>query len=99
MSMYFCGHVHLYCRVTKNNIQQVLIGNGGANTSGFNPKKVDPSVTLNYPTAPVKAPDVRAGYVLFTVDETARTIAAVQKLWNESTGTWEKGDAFVVQGK
>ncbi len=97
VSMYFCGHVHLYCRVMKDNVQQVLIGNGGANPSGFNPKKVDPSVTLNYPTAPMKASDVKAGYALFTVDETARTITAVQKLWNEGTNTWERGDVFAVQ--
>ncbi len=97
VSMYFCGHVHFYCRVTKNNIQQVLIGNGGANPVGFNPKKVDPSVRLNYPSGPMKASAVKAGYVLFTVDEAARTIDAVQKSWNESTGTWERGDTFTLQ--
>jgi hypothetical protein len=97
VSMYFCGHMHFYCRLTKDNIQQVLIGNGGANPADFNPKKVDSSVTLNYPTAPMKASDVKVGYVLFTVDETARTITAVQKLWNEKTGIWERGDAFAVQ--
>lgn len=97
VSMYFCGHVHFYCRVTKENIQQVLIGNGGANPADFDPKKVDPLVTLNYPTAPMKAADVKVGYVLFTVDEAARTITAVQKVWNESTGIWEKRDAFAVR--
>ena len=49
VSMYFCGHVHFYCRVTKDGVQQVLIGNGGANPVDFEPKKVDPTVTLNYP--------------------------------------------------
>ncbi len=97
VSMYFCGHVHFYCRVTKDAVQQVLIGNGGANPVDFNPKKVDPAVTLNYPAASMKASEVKTGYVLFTVDETARTIAAVQKLWNERTGTWERGDTFSVQ--
>jgi hypothetical protein len=96
VSMYFCGHFHFYCRVTKDNIQQVLIGNGGANTSSFSPNEVDPSVTLNYPTAFMKASDVKTGYVLFTVNEVARTITAVQKLWNESTDKWESGDAFTV---
>jgi hypothetical protein len=68
VSMYFCGHVHFYCRVTKDGIQQVLIGNGGANTIDFDPKKVDSAVTLNYPVGPMKASDVKTGYVLFTVD-------------------------------
>ncbi len=46
----------------------LAIGNGGAYTSGFNPKKADPAVKQNSPTAPMKASDVKAGYVLFTVD-------------------------------
>ncbi len=96
MSMYFCGHVHFYCRVTKDGVQQVLIGNGGADPVDFNPKKVDPTVTLNYPTGFMKASDVKTGYVLFTVDETARTVTAVQKIWNEGTGKWETGDAFIT---
>jgi hypothetical protein len=75
----------------------VLIGNGGANTVDFVPEKVDPTVTLNYPTTAVKASDVKAGYVLFTVDETRRTITAVQKGWNEKIGAWEIGDAFTTQ--
>jgi hypothetical protein len=97
VSMYLCGHVHFYCRVTKNGVQQVLIGNGGANTVDFIPKKVDPTVILNYPTTVMKASDVKAGYVLFTVDETTRTITAVQKGWNEKTSAWETGDAFTTQ--
>ena len=94
VSMYFCGHVHFYCRVTKDGVQQVLIGNGGANPVDFDPKKVDPTLTLNYPPGFVKASEVKTGYVLFTVDETARTVTAVQKLWNERSGAWETGDAF-----
>jgi hypothetical protein len=95
VSMYFCGHVHFYCRVTKDGIQQVLIGNGGANTIDFDPKKVDPAVTLNYPVGPMKASDVKTGYVLFTVD--AHTVTAVQKLLNEQTGEWETGDTFTTK--
>ncbi len=97
VSIYFCGHVHFYSRVTKDGIQQVLIGNGGANPVDFNPKEVDPTVTLNYPTAGMKASDVKTGYVLLTVDERAHTITAVQKLWNEKTGAWETVDAFPSQ--
>lgn len=96
VSMYFCGHVHFYCRVTKDDIQQVLIGNGGANPVDFDPKQVDRAVTINYPTAFMKASDVKTGYVLFTVDETAHTVSAIQKLWNRQTGTWETGDVFTI---
>jgi hypothetical protein len=97
VDMYFCGHVHFYCRVTKNSIQQVLVGNGGANVVDFDPKEVDPTTTLNYPTTFMKASDVKAGYVLVTVDESAHTITAVQKLWNEERGVWETGDSFATQ--
>jgi hypothetical protein len=99
VSMYLCGHVHFYCRVTKDGVQQVLIGNGGANTVDFTPEKVDPSVTLNYPLTAMKAPDVKAGYVFFTVDEATRTVTGVQKLWNEKTSAWETGDTFTTQVK
>jgi hypothetical protein len=54
-------------------------------------------VTLNYPAGAMKASEVRAGYVLFTVDETAHTVTAVQKLWNEVAGAWETGDTFSTQ--
>lgn len=94
--LYFCGHVHFYCRVTKDGVQQVLVGNGGANPVDFDPKKVDPTVTLNYPPGFMKASEVKTGYALFTVDETAHTITAVQKLWNERTGAWETGDTFTT---
>jgi hypothetical protein len=98
VTMYFCGHVHFYSRVTKDGIQQVLIGNGGANPVDFDPEQVDRTVTINYPTAFMKASDVKTGYVLFTVDETAHTVSAVQKLWNPQTGTWEMGDTFTIAG-
>lgn len=99
VSMYFCGHVHFYCRVTKDDIPQVLIGNGGAEAVDFDPKQVDRNVTINYPAAFMNASEVKAGYVLFTVDETAHTVSAVQKLWNPQTGTWETGDAFTIAEK
>jgi hypothetical protein len=54
-------------------------------------------VTLNYPTTGIKASDIKAGYVLFTVDETEKIVTAVQKLWNETTGAWETGDTFSSQ--
>jgi len=89
--------VHFYCRVTKDSVLQVLVGNSGANLVDFVPEKVDPAVMLNYPTHAVKASDVKSGYVLFTVDEAARTITAVQKLWDEKIGMWETGDAFTTR--
>jgi hypothetical protein len=39
---------------------------------------------------------MKVGYMLVTVDEKARTVSAVQKLWNEKTATWEIGDTFTI---
>jgi predicted phosphodiesterase len=96
VSIYFCGHVHFYCRVSKNGVSQVVVGNGGANPVAFDPRKVDPAVTLDYPRDPVKASEIKEGYLLVTVDEKARTISAAQKLWNKETGLWEIGDTFSI---
>jgi len=96
VQMYFCGHVHFYCRVTKDDIQQVLIGNGGANLVDFNPKNVDPAVKLDFPTSERKSPIGEVSYVLFTVDENAKTVHAVQMVWNEGAQTWVSGDQFAA---
>lgn len=96
VQMYFCGHVHFYCRVTKDGIQQVLIGNGGANLVDFNLKNVDPTVVVNFPTTDRRSPVGEISYVLFTVDEMAKTVHAVQKVWNEDKKTWEIGDKFTA---
>lgn len=96
VTMYFCGHVHFYNRVTKDGIQQVLISNGGAEAVDFDPKQVDRTVTLDYPKDFMKASEIKAGYVLFTVNETAHTVSAVQKLWNPQTSAWETGDTFTI---
>lgn len=99
VSMYFCGHVHFYSRVTKNAVQQVLVGNGGANTVAYDPNEVDPAVELNYPIKPMQASEVKPGYLLITVDEVKGTLSAVQKLWNENTNAWEIGDKFTIKVK
>jgi hypothetical protein len=95
--IYFCGHVHFYCRVVKDGVSQVLVGNGGANHVAFDPHEVDPSVTLDYPTGPVPDSEIKDGYLLVTVDEKAHTVNAVQKVWNEQTQAWEIGDTFTIQ--
>jgi predicted phosphodiesterase len=94
VTMYMCGHVHFYCRVTKDDIQQVLIGNGGAETVAFDAKNVDPAVTINYPTTFMSPTDINPGYVLFTVEK--HSVSAVQYFWNLPSGKWEKGDEFTI---
>jgi hypothetical protein len=93
---YFCGHVHFYCRVTKEGIPQIVVGNGGANLRPFDPEEVDRTVILDYPKVPVTVAEMKVGYLLITVDEQAQTVTAVQKLWSEQTGSWEIGDTFMI---
>ncbi len=96
---FFCGHIHLYCRGTVGGIEQVVIGNGGADTVSFDPREVDPAVRIHYPKEPVNGNDVRTGYLLMTVDEDAGTVTGVQKLWNAKKGVWEEdGDRFALKG-
>lgn len=95
-AIYFTGHVHFYCRGTKDGIMQVVVGNGGANMVDFDPSQVDPALTLNYPMTKVKSEDMKVGYLLVTVDEGTFTIKAVQKLWNVNTKQWETGDNFTM---
>jgi predicted phosphodiesterase len=99
VTMYLCGHVHFYCRVTKDDIQQVLIGNGGAEAVAFDAKNVDPDVTINYPTTFMSPTDINPGYVIFTVDGKTHTVSAIQKLWNLQTGEWKEGDTFTIRKK
>lgn len=97
VSIYFCGHVHFYSRLTKDDIQQVLVGDGGANPVDFNLQKVDPSVTVNYPKAEVKSTDTHPSYVVFTVNEAEGTVTAVQKIFIPPTGPLVTGDTFSVK--
>lgn len=94
VSAYFCGHVHTYVRTEANGLQQVLVGNGGAEQDSFSPSDVDPVLTLEYPMHAVNASDQKFGYLLVTVHEDTGTWDAVEKLLDIPTNTWEIGDTF-----
>lgn len=93
---FFCGHIHLYCRGTVKGIEQVVVGNGGANTVSYDPKETDPLIAMHYPTSNVAATQIKTGYLLMTVDESTGTTSGVQKLWNPETRAWETGDNFIL---
>lgn len=97
VSIYFCGHVHFYSRVTKDGIQQVLVGDGGANPVDFILQKIDPTVTVNYPKTDVKSTETYPSYVVFTVNEAKGTVTAVQKIFMPPTGPLVTGDSFSVK--
>jgi hypothetical protein len=91
---YFCGHVHAYIRAESQGVQQVLVGNGGAQPDPFTPADIDPALKLDYPLKPVNAEDQKFGYLLVTVHEDTGTYDAVEKVLNPTTNTWEIGDRF-----
>jgi Icc-related predicted phosphoesterase len=93
---YFCGHIHLYCRGTVGGIEQIVVGDGGADTVGYYLKNVDPALTMHYPPGNMDASDVQTGYLVMTVDEPAGKVTGVQKVWNGKTGRWDKGDIFTL---
>jgi Icc-related predicted phosphoesterase len=97
VAAYFCGHVHFYTHGVKDGIHQLVIGNGGANMVDFDPKEVDPSLTLVFPRQYIKSADMKAGYVLVVADEVSSTMTVVQKLWNEQSEQWEQGETFVMR--
>jgi hypothetical protein len=100
VSAYFCGHIHFYCRGTIDGIEQIVIGNGGADTVVYDAKQVEKAVTIHYPRVPfMSAADVRTGYAVITVDERAGVATGVQKVLNNKTGKWEEGDTFTLKAR
>lgn len=93
---YFSGHAHLYVRGEKQGVQQVVSGNGGAMGEAFNQSEADPSLTIEYPLQAADIAGNNVGYLLITVNETAGTMSAVQKVYTPSTGTWRTGDRFTL---
>lgn len=94
---FFCGHIHFYCRGTINGVEQIVIGNGGADTVTYDISRVDKAVKMHYPRVPLmKASDINTGYVVITVDEVSGKATGVQKVLNASTGKWEIGDTFTL---
>jgi len=100
VSAYFCGHIHFYCRGAIDGIEQIVIGNGGADTVVFDAKKVEKAVEIHYPRVPyMSAADVQTGYAVITVDEHAGVATGVQKVLNNKTGKWEEGDTFTLKAR
>lgn len=100
VAAFLCGHIHFYCRGTIDGIEQIVIGNGGADTVTFDAKYIDRSVEIHYPTVPyMSAAEVKTGYVVITVDEKTGSAKGVQKVLNNKTGKWEAGDTFILKAK
>jgi hypothetical protein len=93
---YFCGHIHFYCRGTVGGIEQIVVGDGGADTVEYNSKNVDPALQMHYPSATMDASDVETGYLVIRVDESTGKVQGVQKLWNRTMGKWVTGDIFTL---
>lgn len=83
---YFCGHIHFYCRGTMDGVEQIVIGNGGADVVPYRAKAVDPVIQMHYPTSDVDVADILPGYVVFTVDEHAGAVTGEQKVYNHKSG-------------
>lgn len=94
---YFCGHIHFYSRGTVDGIEQVVVGNGGADTVAYDPGNVDGRIAMHYPVAPTAAADVKLGYLVMTVDERKGKVTGVQKLWDGQKGLWVRGDLFELK--
>ncbi len=93
-SAYFSGHAHLYVRGEIQGVQQVVSGNGGAMGHSFNSSEADPALKIEYPITEADKKGNNVGYVIITVNETARTMNAVQKVYDPDTKVWRIGDKF-----
>jgi len=93
---YFSGHTHLYARGVKDGLQQVVAGNGGAMGHALNQSAVDPLLTIEYPVKEADNVGYTVGYLVVTVNETAGTMSAVQKVYDTNTTGWRTGDQFTL---
>ncbi len=84
--------MHCYCRGTVGGIEQIVVGDGGADTVEYNSRNVDPALQMNYPSATMDASDIEIGYLVMRLDERAGKVQGVQKLWNRNMGKWVTGD-------
>ena len=75
-----------------------LSGNGGAIGSAFNQSEADPALTIEYPVQEADKVANTVGYLVVTVNETAGTMSAVQKVYTPETKTWRTGDQFTLSG-
>lgn len=93
---YFSGHAHLYVRGEKQGLQQVVSGNGGAMGHSFNPAEADPALTIEYPLTAADRAGENVGYLVITVNESGKTLYAVQKVYHPLTKQWTLGDRFTL---
>jgi len=90
-SMYFCGHDHMYDRAViadskGHQIQQVLVGNGGAPFSHFYGPYADKRV------GGAEHLENVYGYVVVTVD--GDTVSAKLMVLDVQSGAWRNADVF-----
>jgi len=60
----------------------------------FNSSEADPALKIEYPITEADKKGNNVGYVIITVNETARTMNAVQKVYDPDTKVWRIGDKF-----
>lgn len=89
--MYFCGHDHFYDRAMipdakGRQIQQVLVGNGGAPFTHFAGPYGDKRV------AGAEHLENVYGYVVVTVD--GANVSAKLMVLDVQSGAWRKADVF-----
>ena len=99
VSAYFSGHTHMYVRGESQGVLQVISGNGGAKMPAFNTSLVDPSLTLEYPQKSIAQDDQQVGYLVITVHEDLGTYDGIQKMYNQTTRSWETGDKFTIRAR
>ena len=99
VSVYFCGHAHLYFHGEKDGLSQIVSGNAGAPMQGFDPASSDPALTLEYPRKVISQSDQKVGYIIITVHEDTGTFSGVQKMYNSETRTWITGDTFTLHAR
>jgi para-nitrobenzyl esterase len=99
VSVYFCGHAHLYVRGESQGVRQIVSGNAGAHAIPFDPANVDPALALEYPLKSITKNDQRVGYVVITVHEGTGTFDGVEKQLNPVTREWDTVDIFTLKAR
>ena len=94
VTSYISGHKHLYFRGRVNGVAQIVIGNLGA-ASSYHPANVDSHLTDVFPTIPVAEKNDRPGYIIFTVDDSKKTITA-NEYWLDGNNNKYLYDTYVV---
>jgi outer membrane autotransporter protein len=92
INIYFCGHVHVYNRARVSidggpEIQQIVVGTGGADLDSWDGKYDDPRVI------PESHDEGRYGYTQVTVN--GNTITVVYYVYHPDTNTWSAFDTYI----